>query len=450
MARGSSGAVAQLGERRNRTAEVRGSNPLGSTNPDRESAPIPDTDAPAAESLRDHRNFVLFWLTRVATTIGAHMQAVAIAWQMYALTDSPFALGLVGLAHFIPAVLLFVIVGHVADRYDRRAILIVCQVIEAVAAALLALGTAKGWLTREGILALVFCFGTARAFESPTMQSLLPGLLPVQLFSRGVAASASASQSAIIAGPALGGFIYALSPVGVYASCVTLFVAAAVLVALISIQRSTVRRDPISFATLFAGIAFIRRRPVILGAISLDLFAVLLGGATALLPVFARDVFAAGPWGLGLLRASPAIGAFAVSLILARWPLSQNVGRVMFAAVATFGVATIVFALSRSFALSMGALIVLGAADMISVVIRQTLVQLQTPDAMRGRVSAVNSLFIGTSNQLGDFEAGLMAALFGTVPAVVLGGIGTLVVVLGWMRLFPALLHADRLEPLRD
>jgi len=407
-------------------------------------------DFAGPDSILRQRNFVLFWAARVAATIAFQMQAVAIAWQIYDLTNSPLTLGLVGLAQFIPAVLLFLVVGHVADRYDRRTILRICQASEALAAIALAVGTAGGWLTRELILALVFLVGAARAFESPTLQSLLPGLVPARLFSRAVAASASANQSAIIGGPALGGLLYAVSPVAVYAVCGVLFITAAILITVIRTDQPSPRRDPLSFETLFAGIAYIRRQPVILGAISLDLFAVLLGGATALLPVFARDVFGIGAWGLGLLRASPALGAFMVSLILARWPLRRRVGHMMFAAVAAFGFATIVFALSRSFALSIAALMVLGAADMVSVVIRQTLVQLQTPDAMRGRVSAVNALFIGTSNQLGDFESGLMAALFGTVSAVVIGGVGTLLVVLAWMRLFPQLLRAERLEPLRE
>ena len=405
----------------------------------------PDTIPELPRSILRHKPFRLFWFARVSSTIALQMQAVAVGWQIYALTGSVFYLGLVGLAQFLPMFLLTLAVGHTADRYDRRRIAGACQILEGAALAALAIGSFGGWLNKEAILATVFLVGALRAFEGPTMLALVPGFVPQQLIPRASAWSASANQTASIAGPALGGILYAAGPTTVYATASLLFFAASLLMAGIRIDRVPHRREPVSVSSLFAGIAFIRSRPEILGAISLDLFAVLLGGATALLPVYAKDILATGPWGLGLLRTAPALGALAVSVFLARNPLRHRVGRTMFLSVFIFGVATVVFALSTSFILSMCALITLGAADIISVVIRASLVQIETPDEMRGRVSAVNSMFIGTSNQLGEFESGATAALFGTVPAVVIGGVGTMIVVLIWMRLFPKLREIDTL-----
>jgi MFS family permease len=374
------------------------------------------------------------------------MTGVAVGWQVYALTGSAWYLGLVGLAQFLPMFLLTLVVGHVADRYDRRMIAGVCQTIEGGGALLLAIGSLNGWLGETGILAIVFVVGGARAFEGPTMQALLPGMVPAHLFPRAAAGAAAATQTATILGPALGGLLYAFGPALPYAAAALLFLAACVLIIMIPPSKAPRHREPVSLQSLFAGIDFIRNNPTILGAISLDLFAVLLGGATALLPVYARDILATGPWGLGLLRSAPAVGALAMSLFLARHPLRHRVGRTMFGAVAVFGIATVAFALSTSFILSLGVLVILGAADVISVVIRISLVQLGTPDEMRGRVSAVNSLFIGTSNQLGEFESGATAALLGVVPAVLLGGIGTLIVAIVWIRLFPELAGIGSLE----
>jgi len=392
------------------------------------------------------RRFALFWSARVASAIAFQMQAVAVGWQAYALTGSAFYLGLVGLAQFLPMFLLTLAVGHVADRYDRRRIARICQTVEALAAAALAAGSAGGWLGRESLLVLVALTGAARAFEAPIMQALVPGLVPGPLLPQAYALSASANQSATILGPTLGGFLYVIGPAAVYGPAAGLFVAASLCMAAIRMQWAPVKREPVSLGTLLAGLTFIRSRPPVLGAISLDLFAVLLGGATALLPIYARDILHTGPWGLGLLRSAPAFGALSMSLFLARRPLRQHVGRTMFRAVAAFGIATIVFGVSTTFWLSVVALATLGASDVISVVIRNSLVQIQTPDAMRGRVSAVHMLFIGTSNQLGEFESGVTAALFGTVPAVVLGGLGTLLVTGLWMYCFPALRRIERLE----
>jgi MFS family permease len=399
-------------------------------------------------SVLHHRGFALFWCARVATAFGFQMQAVAVGWQMYALTNDPLDLGLIGLTQFLPALFLVLIAGQVADRADRRRIIGLCQVVQGVAAAILAMATALGLISPPLILAVVLIVGAARAFEAPTLQTIVPALVPSPLLPRAVAAMSSATQTAMIAGPALGGVLYLVGPTLVYAVCAALFAAGAVVLAMVEWQHHAVKREPLTLAMFFAGIAYIRRNPIILGAISLDLFAVLLGGALALLPVFARDVYDAGPWGLGLLRAAPAVGALMTSLVLSRWFLKRRVGPIMFAAVALFGLATVVFALTSSLVLALAALAVLGGADMISVVIRQTLVQIETPDEMRGRVSAINALFVVASNQLGDFRAGLIAAWFGAVPAVLNGGLGAVAVVFVWLRIFPQLARVDRFDDL--
>ena len=401
----------------------------------------------ADHSLLRQRAFVQFWIARVSTTVALQMMGVAVGWQIYELTGSALDLGLVGLFQFVPALLLLLVAGHFADRYDRRRIIAAAEVMQAAAVAVLAMGAAGGWMTRELILATVFMIGAGRAFEAPTMSALLPRLVPLPMLSRAVAVSSAAHQAAAIAGPALGGVLYYYAgPIFAYAAASALYAAASILMLLIRSAPVATTREPTDLRMFFAGITFIRHNPIVLGAISLDLFAVLLGGVTALLPIFARDILAVGPDGLGLLRASPGIGALLISVFLARWRPRRRVGHVMFTAVAGFGVATVVFGVSRSFPLSCLALAVLGAMDMVSVVIRQTLVQLHTPDSMRGRVSAVNTLFVGTSNQLGDFRAGVTAALVGAVPSALIGGIGTLLVVLIWMRLFPALLDVASLE----
>ncbi|MEA2780721.1 MAG: hypothetical protein QOK29_2265 [Rhodospirillaceae bacterium] len=406
-------------------------------------------NAPTPEfpgSIFRHRPFALFWSARVLSTMAFQLQGVAVGWQIYELTHSAFALGMVGLAQFLPMLALTLPVGHIADRYDRRRIVTICQLIGGMATAALAAGSLGGWLTPASIFVIVAIIGAERAFESPTMSALLPGLVPPALFPRAMAYSASAIQTATIIGPALGGVLYVAGPEAPYAVAAVLSLVASLLSLLIRTERRPPVREPVSIVSLFSGFAFIRRHPIILGSISLDLFAVLLGGATALLPVFARDILHTGPWGLGLLRSGPAIGALGMSILLAHRPLRRRVGRTMFGAVVVFGLATILFALSQSLWLSAAAMIALGAADVVSVVIRSSLVQIQTPDQMRGRVSAVNSMFIGTSNQLGEFESGVTAALFGAVPAVILGGVGTILVATLWMRLFPDLRDADSLE----
>jgi MFS family permease len=395
------------------------------------------------DSILRHRPFVFYWSARTCAAMGYQMLGVAVSWQMYALTGSAFDLGLVGLTQFLPSAAFMLVAGQIADRYDRRRLLQIWQTVEGLAAAALAVGSVFGWVTKEFILAAVFIFGVGRAFDAPTQQTLLPGVVPVSLFPRAVAASASTTQLATITGPAVGGVLYTFGPTVPYATCCALFFTSIVLLTFVRIERFVSKRSPISFGAFFAGISYIRHNPIVLGVISLDLFAVLLGGTTALLPIFASEIFHTGPEGLGLLRASPAVGALAIMALLTLSPLTRRVGRIMFVSVACFGLATIVFALSTSFVMSMAALAVLGASDAVSVVIRMTLVQIETPDEMRGRVNAVNSLFAGTSNQLGDFRAGTMAAWLGAIPAVLVGGVGILLVVLIWTRAFPALKHVD-------
>lgn len=387
--------------------------------------------------------FLRFWVMRICSTLGFQIVAVVVGWQVFGLTGSTFALGLVGLAQFVPMIILSVPAGHVADRYDRRLVIRLCQMAEALAAGVLALGSHEGWIGTLAIFAAVALIGAARTFESPTVSALLPGIVPAPQLTAALALSTSAMQTATIIGPALGGALYLGGTAVAYGVVAGLFLIASLAVGGIRLARTPPRREPVSVASLLSGFVYIKDHPVVLGAISLDLAAVLLGGATALLPVYARDILHTNPLGLGVLRAAPAVGALAMSVLLARRPLRRRVGAKMFAAIAVFGLATIAFGVSTSVPVSLAALAVLGAADVVSVVVRGTLVQLETPDGLRGRVSAVSSLFIGTSNQLGEFESGTTAALFGTVPAVVLGGIGTIVVALVWSRLFPALRRAD-------
>ncbi|MDH1262398.1 MFS transporter [Pseudomonas sp. GD03944] len=395
--------------------------------------------------LRHHRPFIFFWLARVFTASGFQMITVAIGWQMYTLTGSVLDLGLVGLIEFLPKILFILITGHVADRFDRRKVAALCQGAQGLIAMALLIGSSTGGISREMIFAIAFLLGTARAFEMPTTQALLPNIVPPGLFPAAVAASASAMQSATIIAPALGGLLYAVDSAWVYGPAMVLYVIALSLMLSLPSQQKPLKQK-VSVESLLAGFRFIRSRPEVFGAVSMDMVAVLLSGATALLPVFAKDILLTGPWGLGLLRSAPAVGALLMSIWLARHPIERRVGPVMFTSVAIFGVATIGFGLSTSLWFSLATLVVLGAADMISMVIRGAFVQLQTPDEMRGRVGAVNGLFIGASNQLGDFRAGLTASWFGTVPAVMIGGVGALVVTGLWIKLFPALATRDHMR----
>jgi MFS family permease len=397
-------------------------------------------------ALLEHRSFVAYWCARTATNGAYQMQAVAVGWQIYELTGSAFDLGLVGLVQFFPVVVLGVLIGHMADRYDRRIVVGTCQVVKALAAAVFAIGTIGDFLTRDAMLAILFVSGTARAFETPTMHTLVPGIVPPELLPRAIAASSTASQTATICGPAIGGLLYVFGAATVYLTCTAVFVLASVLVSLIVLQGPPPEKKPVTMETLFAGFSYIRHNKVVLGAISLDLFAMLLGGVTALLPVYARDVLATGPWGLGLLRSAPAIGALAVSAWLAHHQLERRIGHVLFAAVAVFGAATVAFAFSTSLLLSIAALAAYGAADAVSVVIRHSLVQTRTPNEMLGRVMAVNFMFTGTSGTLGEFRAGAVAALCGAFTSILVGGLGAIAVGLLWMRLFPEIARIDKIE----
>jgi MFS family permease len=404
------------------------------------------TDAAAhPSSLLRQRSFVLFWCARTSTSGAYQMQAVAVGWQLYDMTHDAFDLGLVGLMQFFPVVVFALAIGQAADYFDRRMVAGICQVIKAICAAAFALGTLQGWLDRNAILALILVTGTARAFEAPTLHSIVPGLVSRTLLPRAIAASASAQQTAVICGPALGGFLYVLGPAVVYMLCTVIFITASILIAFVGGRHRAEERKRVSVGTLFAGFAYIRKNPVILGAISLDLFAVLLGGVTALLPIFARDILGTGPWGLGVLRAAPAVGALGTSVFLARHTIERRAGLLMFGTVCVFGMASTVFALSTSLVLSFGALAVYGASDAISVVIRQSLVQTRTPHELLGRVMSVNSMFSGSSGTLGEFRAGALAGILGTVPSALIGGVGVIAVAMLWMRLFPALRTIQRL-----
>jgi MFS family permease len=384
------------------------------------------------------------WFARLAGTAGSQMLMIALGWQMYELTGSAWDLGLVGLLQFLPALLLVLVAGHVVDRHQRARVLALCLACQAGVAALMCAASLHGAMQREWLLLLSIALGTLRAFQMPAQQALTPSLVPAELLPRALAFSSSGMQATIIVGPALGGALYVAGAQVTYGACTVLFVVAASLAATIRC-RHVPPAGGASIATLFAGLRFVAEHKVVLGAVSLDLFAVLLGGATALLPIFAKDVLHVGPLGLGLLRGAPAVGALAMSLVLARWPVRRRTGHRLLAAVAMYGVTIVVFGWSTDFTLSLAALALGGAADMVSVVIRQTLVQLETPNDMRGRVSAVNSVFIGASNQLGEFESGALAAWLGPVASVVLGGIGTCLVALAWWRLFPDLARRDRL-----
>ncbi|MDB5731366.1 MAG: transporter [Variovorax sp.] len=415
------------------------------------------TSAPRASGFSELtrlRPFMRLWGARMLGTAAAQMLMVAIGWHMYELTASAWDLGLVGLYQFAPALLLALYAGHVVDRHHRGRIVAACLAVQGLVALVLWLATvaphtapgpAGRWDSRALLLGLSLVLGAVRAFQMPAQQSLTPVLVPPLMLPRAMAFSSAGQQAAIIGGPAIGGLLFVAGMAVVYATCGVLFALAGALVARLRYEHAPAPREPVTLATLFAGVEFIWRRKTVLGAVSLDLFAVLLGGAVALLPIYAKDILHTGPWGLGLLRGAPAVGALVMSIALTRRPVERHVGRTLLAAVALFGVCMVVFGLSRSFVASLVALAVSGGADMVNVVIRQTLVQLETPDAMRGRVSAVNSVFIGASNQLGEFESGATAALLGPVGSVVAGGIGTVLVALAWLRLFPSLARRDRI-----
>lgn len=397
------------------------------------------------KELLRHQAFTRFWMARVAGIMANQMLMVAVGWHMYELTSSAWDLGLVGLFQFVPALLMTLPAGQAADRWHRGRIFAACMGLQMLVAAGMALSAWQGSTSRELILGLSVLLGVARAFQMPAQQAITPLLVPQALLAQAVTLSAAGMEFAVITGPALGGLLYIAGATTVYFCCTLLLALAAGLTLAVHYTHVRGTHAP-GLSAALAGLRFVWRRKVLLGALSLDLFAVLLGGATALLPIYARDILHTGPEGLGLLRAAPSVGALLMALVLIRWPLRRRVGRTLLLAVGVFGLATLVFGLSTHIGLSMLALAVAGAADNISVVIRSTVMQLDTPDEIRGRVSAVNSVFIGASNQLGEFESGAVAALAGPVASVVIGGLGTIVVALLWTRLFPDLARRDRLD----
>ena len=390
------------------------------------------------------RQFMRFWLARIFGVSAHQMLMLAISWHMYELTGSAWDLGLVGLFQFIPALVMALPAGHVIDRLHRGRIFATCMLVLALVAVVLGMATWQAQASRELIFVVAWVLGVTRAFQMPAQQAITPLLVPKHLFQRAIALSSTGVEVSVIGGPAIGGVLYLSGALTVYSVCAVLFTLSMLLTLWVRYEH-VVRHNSLSWQSLFAGVAFVWERKVLLGAISLDLFAVLLGGATALLPIFARDILHVGPDGLGLLRAAPAAGALCMSIVITRWPIQRQVGYKLLAAVAVFGLASSVFGMSDSFVLSLAALAVTGAADNISVVTRLTLMQLETPDEMRGRVAAVNGVFIGASNELGEFESGLTAALWGPVASVVAGGVGTVLIAVSWLKLFPALARRDKL-----
>jgi MFS family permease len=400
---------------------------------------------PTSADLFRHRHFLFYFCGRLFSNFSRQIVAVAVGWQVYELTNSAFHLGMVGLVQFLPAVLLTLHGGHLADIHERKRIVQLCQWTEGIAAAYLAWRSFTGSITVMDIYVASAIFGGAGAYERPAGAAMLPGLIPTSLLQQATAVSTGAFQLATIGGPALGGFVFAFSPGATYTLIAAFWLLAGFFNGALPMQRRVTMAGAATLKTLFAGVNFVRGNPNVLGVISLDLFAVLLGGATALLPIFAKDILHTGPWGLGLLRAAPGAGALVVTAILAHRPFTRRVGMRMFQSVIVFGLATIVFGLSRNMWLTLAALVIMGAVDQVSVVIRGSLVQLATPDEMRGRVSAINFLFISASNQLGEFESGVTAAWWGAVPATIVGGVGSVLIALLWMRLFPTLRDVERL-----
>lgn len=405
-------------------------------------------DSRAGRAAFTHPAFVLFQIARFLIVAAVEMQAVAVGWQVYEITKRPLDLGFVGLAQFLPSILLFPISGHASDRYERRKVLSACYAGYAVCFGLLLALTQRSLHSITPVYVVLVLIGIVRSFNGTASRSILPQLVSEEHFPNAVAWNATTFQAGTILGPTFGGIVYAAfhGPSAVYVIAMVTAVAATISTFRIKPESKPRPREPMTFTTVFAGLRYIWRKKLILGAISLDLFAVLLGGAVALLPVYAREILHTGPWGLGLLRTAPGVGAALMAVVMAHRPLRGSSGVALLWAVAGFGVFTIIFGLSHNLTISLVALLLLGASDMISVIIRATLTQLATPDAMRGRVTAVDMIFIGTSNEFGQFESGVTAQWFGTVPAVVLGGIGTLVVIALWAWLFPELRRAGDLH----
>ncbi len=393
-----------------------------------------------------HPDFVLFFFGKLFSTTSSHIVLVALGIHLWDITGDPMNLAYIGLAMFAPAIGFALITGYVADRFDRRLILVFCYAGMAVCAVLFVLFTVSGAEAVWPVFLILILFGTGRAFYMPASNALAPNLVPAEVFPNAIAWNTSGNKTAQVVGPALGGMLYLLGPEVVYGTGAVTFVLAAITTGMIKTRTHRDSKEPTNFKTLLVGLHYVWDKKILLGAISLDLFVVLMGGATALMPIYAMDILHAGPSGAGFLRSAIAGGGVMTALVLTQVHMTRGVGRILFASVTIFGVATIVFGLSTSFALSMIAMTLLGIADMASVYIRQTLVQIATPDDMRGRVSAVNSVFVGTSNELGEFRAGVFAAWFGVVPAVVMGGIGAVLITGIFWKLFPDLARVERLD----
>ncbi|HKD52180.1 MAG TPA: MFS transporter [Candidatus Acidoferrum sp.] len=411
-----------------------------------------DTSSAAGRIAFTYPNFVLFQLARFFMTLSGEMQSVAVGWEVYEITKRPLALGFVGLAQFLPAFLLFLVSGHAADRYDRRKLMFGCYCASAACSAALLFLTLRGHRSPDPIYAVLALLGVARSFSGPATRSLLPQLVPAKDFQNAVAWASVFFQGTVILSPSVGGIIYAITggPATVYTLSFVTALAAAACTLKIKVESAERTPEPLNWKTTLAGLSYIWREKAILGSISLDLFAVLLGGAVALLPIYAKEILLTGPWGLGLLRSAPAVGAAVMAILLAHKPLGRHAGTRMLWCVAGFGLATIFFGLSRNLLVSLLALFLVGATDMVSVMVRQLLIQLGTPDEMRGRVNAVDSVFIGASNELGQFESGLTAHWFGTVRAVVLGGAGAILVTGLWAWWFPELRQARETPKFAD
>jgi MFS family permease len=405
---------------------------------------IPASTLTHLMSVLRNRNLSFYLSARFLGTLAVQMQSVAVGWQVYQMTGSLFDLGLIGLAQFAPFLALILWAGHVADTHNRRSIILLCMGTQLLCSALLVAFTLSASRVVWPVFAVLVLYGSARAFMMPASQAVLRNLVATQDFSQAVALSSSTFHVAVIAGPVLGGLLYVFGPNVVYMVSTALLALSVLLMSATRSAPQAMNKAPVSWHTLLEGLRFVWSRPIVLGAISLDLFAVLFGGATALLPAYAHDVLAAGPTGLGLLRTAPGAGAALCSIALAFWPIRRRVGAWMFGGVALFGAATVTMGLTSHFGIALGALFLLGAGDMVSVYVRHLLVQYETPDEIRGRVSAVNSVFIGASNELGEFESGLTASWFGLVRAILLGGAATLVVTGVWMKLFPVLSTMDR------
>jgi MFS family permease len=401
-------------------------------------------------SLLRHGQYRIYFATRVATALAYQMLFVAVGWQVYDLTNSALDLGLVGLLLFIPSVPGTLLVGHVADHYDRRWVIRLAQIGKAICAGVLAVGSFTGTLSVYVIFSTVLAIGFCRAFDTPTLHTLVPGIVPKEMISRAVAGGSMANQVATISGPALGGVLYIFGPEVVYGLCFLAFITASILVGFIRLSYPPREKKPITLETVFAGFTYLRQNRIIFGAVSLDLCVIMLGGVIALLPVYARDILHTGPWGLGLLRSAPAVGALVATIFLTRAMLRRNSGKLIIGALCIYGFSVLMFGISSWLPLSFAALMVYGAMDTLNAVIRQSMIQSRTPNDKLGRVMSVSSMFTSSASTLGQFESGVMAAIFGVVPSVLIGGVGAIAIALLWIKLFPELWRVQSVVPEKE